>query len=271
MTAAAFSVRGAGLRLGGATVLDDVSLEVRYGRVLALVGPNGAGKSSLLALLTRDHLPSSGQVVFDDRALSQWTPRELARRRAVLLQANQVAFPFTAAQVVRMGRTPWIGTDRAADDETAIADAVARTDVGHLLDRAFPSLSGGEKARVSLARVLAQDVAVVLLDEPTAALDLRHQEDVLQVARDLARAGRAVVVVLHDLSLAAAYADEIAMLDRGRIVARGSAAEVLTADRIGAVYGTPVRVLDDPDTGRPVVLPVRRRDASSADSQNEIR
>lgn len=271
MTGVAFDVVGAGLRLGGATVLDDVSLEVRYGRVLALVGPNGAGKSSLLSLLTRDHVPSSGRVSLDGRALSGWAPRELARRRAVLLQANQVAFSFTAAQVVQMGRTPWIGTDRADGDESAIADAVTRADVGHLLHRAFPSLSGGEKARVSLARVLAQDAAVVLLDEPTAALDLRHQEDVLQVARDLARHGRAVVVVLHDLSLAAAYADDVAMIDRGRLVARGTAAEVLTADRIGEVYGTTVRVIDDPDTGRPVVLPVRRPETDSGTSQIQIR
>ncbi|MDD7928441.1 heme ABC transporter ATP-binding protein [Microbacterium thalli] len=257
MTSIAFEVQGVGLRLGGATILRDVSLEVHYGRLLALVGPNGAGKSSLLSLLTRDQSPTTGRIMFDARPLSAWSPRELARRRAVLLQANQVAFPFTGAQVVGMGRSPWIGTPQAADDGSRIAAAVAQADVAHLLHRAYPSMSGGEQARVSLARVLAQDAPVVLLDEPTAALDLRHQEDVLRVARRLAAAGRAVVVVLHDLSLAAAYADEVAMIDGGAIVAHGDAPSVLTAQRIGAVYRTAVRVFDDPESGRPVVIPRR--------------
>ncbi|WP_430623612.1 heme ABC transporter ATP-binding protein [Microbacterium arborescens] len=257
VTGVAVEVRHASLRSGDATILDDVTTDVGYGRLLALVGPNGAGKSSLLSLLTGDRAPTSGDVGLDGRPVGQWSACELSRRRSVLLQANQVAFSFTAGQVVAMGRTPWIGTEHARFDDTRIAEAVERADVAHLLHRAFPSLSGGEKARVSLARVLAQDTPVVLLDEPTAALDLRHQEDVLRVARDLARDGRAVVVVLHDLSLAAAYADEVAMIDGGRLVARGNPRDVLTADRVEAVYGTAVRVLDDPDTGRPVILPRR--------------
>ncbi len=257
MSGVAFAVRGAGLRIGGARILEDITIDVRYGKVLALVGPNGAGKSSLLSLLTRDAAPTSGSVELDGRSLPHWSARELARSRAVLMQSNQVAFSFTARQVVEMGRAPWAATDRAGDDERAIDEALRRTDVAHLAHRAFPSLSGGEKARVSLARVLAQDTAVVLLDEPTAALDLRHQEDVLRIARDLAAAGCAVVVVLHDLSLAAAYADEVAMIDAGRIVAHGDPGEVLTEQRVSAVYAVPVRVVADPDTGRPVILPRR--------------
>ncbi|RKE64510.1 heme ABC transporter ATP-binding protein [Microbacterium sp. AG238] len=260
MTGVAVEVQHASLRLGDATILDDVTMDVGYGRLLALVGPNGAGKSSLLSLLTGDRAPSSGAVRLDGRPVGDWSARELARRRSVLLQSNQVAFSFSAGQVVAMGRTPWIGTQHADDDDARIAEAVDRADVAHLVHRAYPSLSGGEKARVSLARVLAQDTPVVLLDEPTAALDLRHQEDVLRVARGLAREGRAVVVVLHDLSLAAAYADEVAMIDGGRLVARGDARAVLTAERVATVYGTPVRVLDDPDTGRPVILPRRHAD-----------
>lgn len=257
MTAAAFSLRGVSCRMGGAQILDDVTLDIPYGRVLALVGPNGAGKSTLLGILTRDVAPSAGEVDLDRRPLREWSARELSRARAVLLQANHVAFSFRAADVVEMGRAPWIGTDRSAADERLIAQAMERTDVAHLAARAYPSLSGGEKARVSLARVLAQDTAVVLLDEPTAALDLRHQEDVLRIARELAGAGRAVVVVLHDLSLAAAYADDVAILDRGRLVATGEPSAVFTEERIEAVYGTPVRVLADPDTRRPVVVPRR--------------
>jgi iron complex transport system ATP-binding protein len=159
--------------------------------------------------------------------------------------------------VVRMGRAPWAGTEREDEDEEAVRAAMAATEVTEFAGRPFSALSGGERARVALARVLAQRAPLLLLDEPTAALDLRHQEDVLRIARDLARAGRAVVVVLHDLSLAAAYADDIAMIAGGRLVASGPPADVLTEARIAEVYGTPVRIVTDADTGRPIVLPRR--------------
>ncbi|MEV8336902.1 heme ABC transporter ATP-binding protein [Leucobacter sp. NPDC077196] len=250
-------VTGVSYHVGSLPILTDVTLGVRYGEVLALVGPNGAGKSTLLSVLSGDIAPSSGSVSFEGRELAQWPARELARARAVLLQANQVAFSFTAQQVIDMGRAPWIGTPQSDDDERAIRDATSAADVGHLTQRGFPHLSGGEKARVSLARVLAQETKVVLLDEPTAALDLKHQESVLQIARELAQRGRAVIVVLHDLSLAGAYADEVAILANGALVARGVPGDVLTEERISEVYGAPVRVLSDPDTGRPVVIPRR--------------
>ncbi|MBA8814968.1 iron complex transport system ATP-binding protein [Microbacterium halimionae] len=260
-TTLAFEVRAVGYRIGAATILDDVSLDVPYGRVLALVGPNGAGKSSLLSVLTADISPSSGEVLLDGKSLAQHHITELARTRAVLLQSNQVSFAFSAYDVVEMGRAPWIGAHvddgQAGDDDAIIAESMLRTDVQHLAHRPFSSLSGGERARVSLARVLAQDTRIVLLDEPTAALDLRHQEDVLRIARQLAESRRAVVVVLHDLSLAAAYADEVAMIDAGRLVAHGAPADVFTEERIAEVYGTAVRVISDVDTGRPIVLPRR--------------
>jgi len=254
---AAQRLEAASYRAGRIRIVESVSMDVRYGEVLALVGPNGAGKSTVLGLLSGDLTPTEGRVTLDGRPLGEWDAKELARIRAVLLQANQVAFSFTAQQVIDMGRAPWMGTDRADDDDAAIADAVAVTDVAHLTDRMFPTLSGGEKARVSLARVLAQQTRIVLLDEPTAALDLRHQEEVLRIARRLAAEGKAVIVVLHDLSLAAAYADEIAILADGALAARGAPESVLTAERIEAVYGTPVRVMPDPDTGRPIVIPRR--------------
>lgn len=242
---------------GSRAILSDVSLDVRPGEVLALVGPNGAGKSTLLSLLAGDADPHEGAVVLWGRPYPEWPAKERARRRAVLLQANHMVFPFTSRQVIEMGRAPWIGTPEAAGDDGAIARAIEATDAGHLLERAFPTLSGGEKARVSLARVIAQEAPVVLLDEPTAALDLRHQEDVLRLARDLAGQGTAVVVVLHDLSLAGAYADVVVVLDNGRIVATGTPSEVLTPALIGAVYGLDVRVIADHDTGRPIVIPRR--------------
>jgi len=254
---AALRLDAVSYQVGTARIVDEVSLDVRYGQVLALVGPNGAGKSTLLSLLAGDLTPSGGRVLIEGSPLDEQAPKQLARMRAVLLQSNQVVFSFTSREVIEMGRAPWIGAEESADDERLIADAVAATDVAHLGDRRFPTLSGGERARVSLARVLAQDTAIVLLDEPTAALDLRHQEQVLRVARDLAAGGRAVAVVLHDLSLAAAYADEIAVLHGGRLVARDAPSAVLTAERIEAVYGTPVRIVADPGTGAPVVLPRR--------------
>jgi len=257
MTAVAYRAVAVGYRVGSAEILADVSLDVGYGRILGLVGPNGAGKSTLLGVLAGDVAPTAGSVSLDDRAVSDWSVRELAHRRSVLLQSNAVAFSFTGRQVVEMGRAPWLGTPSADEDENAIAAALAETDATAFADRPFPTLSGGERARISLARVLAQDTPVLLLDEPTASLDIGHQEDVLRVARRLAERGRAVVAVLHDLSLAAAYADELAMLHHGRLVAHGTPAEVLTAERVEEVYRTPVRILADPDTGRPVVLPRR--------------
>ena len=253
----AYRATGIGFRVGSAEILSDVTLEVGYGRILGLVGPNGAGKSTLLGVLAGDVIPTEGSVTLDGRPVEDWPVRELARRRAVLLQSNAVAFSFTGRQVVEMGRAPWLGTTMVDGDENAIAAALTETDAEAFADRAFPTLSGGERARISLARVLAQDTPILLLDEPTASLDIGHQEDVLRVARRLAERGRAVVTVLHDLSLAAAYADDLAMLDHGRLVAHGSPSEVLTADRVEAVYRTPVRILADPDTGRPIVLPRR--------------
>ena len=269
MTGAALCVSHASYGYGSRAILSDVSIDVRAREVLALVGPNGAGKSTLLSLLAGDADPAEGTVLLQGRPLLEWSPKERARRRAVLLQSNQMVFPFTGQQVIEMGRAPWIGTPEADADEEAIARAIGFTDSGHLVHRTFPTLSGGEKARVSLARVLAQEAPVILLDEPTAALDLRHQEDVLRVARALAAAGAAVVVVLHDLSLAGAYADVVAVLDRGRIAAAGDPVEVLTPELIGAVYGLDVRVIPDEDTGRPIVVPRRRAAEEPANSSGE--
>ncbi|QCQ17322.1 heme ABC transporter ATP-binding protein [Microbacterium sp. RG1] len=256
MSAIAIRLDAIGLRLGGADILRDISLGIGFGRVVALVGPNGAGKSSLMGIMAGDVRPASGEVLLGGRPIGALRPSELARMRSVLLQENRVAFAFTAHDVVEMGRAPWQGAGDGRDD-VAIVEAMAAADVAHLAERTYASLSGGEKARVSLARVLAQETPVVLLDEPTAALDLRHQEDVLRIARRLAAAGRAVVVVLHDLSLAAAYADEVAMVAAGTLAAFGAPADVITADRVESVYATPVRILADPDTGRPIVLPRR--------------
>ncbi|WP_430332441.1 heme ABC transporter ATP-binding protein [Rhodococcus sp. ACT016] len=248
---------------GGRTVLDHVSIEVRAGEVLALVGPNGAGKSTLLAALSGDQPVAAGVVELDGRPLSDWSPSEMSRRRAVLPQQHTVGFSFTARQVVRMGRAPWQRTPRAADDDKMIDDCLDVCDVRHLADRPFSVLSGGERARVALARVLAQSTETVLLDEPTAALDLGHQEAVMRIARERASNGAAVVVVLHDLGLASAYADRICILENGRSAADGPSAEVLTEELLSRVYGHPVEVFAHPRSGATLVQPRRDEPADS--------
>ncbi|GAA5034263.1 heme ABC transporter ATP-binding protein [Microbacterium fluvii] len=242
---------------GGRAILEDASIEVHAGEVHALVGPNGAGKSTLFGVLAGDVTAESGTVELDSAALRSIPPRELARRRAVLLQQNSVSFPFTVEQVVRMGRAPWARTPAEADDDAAVAAAMTATEVTRLAARSVSSLSGGERARVALARVLAQGVDLLLLDEPTAALDLKHQEDVLRLARSRAREGAAVAIVLHDLGAALAYADRVTLLSKGRVVRSGAPAEVLTAAAIEEVYGQQVDVFPHPVTGVPLVVPRR--------------
>ncbi|MFK0294432.1 heme ABC transporter ATP-binding protein [Streptomyces sp. NPDC090442] len=253
------SARGLVVRLGGRAVVDGVDLTVAAGEVLALVGPNGAGKSTLLAALAADLPVGGGEVRIDGRPANDWSAPELALRRAVLPQSAALSFPFTVAEVVRMGRAPWAGTPAQDEDEPTVTAAMAATEVARFSERPFSDLSGGERARVALARVLAQRAPLLLLDEPTAALDLRHQELVLRICRERAAAGDAVVVVLHDLGLASAYADRAAVLHGGRIAAQGPPAEVFEAGLLSRIYRQPVEVVEHPRTGRPLVIPVRDR------------
>ncbi|MEJ1196387.1 MULTISPECIES: heme ABC transporter ATP-binding protein [unclassified Streptomyces] len=248
---------GLHVHLGGRPVLDGVAVTVRAGEVLALVGPNGAGKSTLLGALAADVPAAEGVVRVHGRPVTEWSAPELALRRAVLPQSALLSFPFPVEEVVRMGRAPWAGSDLADEDDAAVAEAMARTEVTGFAGRPFSALSGGERARVAFARVLAQRAPLLLLDEPTAALDLRHQELVLRLCRERARAGDAVAVVLHDLSLAAAYADRVAILRAGRVAADGPPAEVLTEGLLSEVYDQPVEVLPHPRTGAPLVVPRR--------------
>lgn len=240
---------------GGRKLLDDVSLDLQAGEVLALIGPNGAGKSTLMSLLSGDLAPDSGSVEFRGHPIAEWPLGELARRRSVLLQDNQIMFPFTVHQVIEMGRAPWRRTPLEDEDGEAIAQALEAADIAHLGNRRVPSLSGGERARVGFARVIAGRTGVLMLDEPTAALDLGHQEAILRLSRERAAAGDAVLVVLHDLNLAAAYADRIALLQRGRIAACDTPSVVLTAERVSEVYQTPVEIIPHGNSG--IVMPKR--------------
>jgi iron complex transport system ATP-binding protein len=213
-----------GLRVtaGTTVILDGVDLAVPPGRLLGLVGPNGAGKSTLLRTIAGLHRPARGRVLLDGRPVHDMRPGELARRIAYLPQEATVAFPFTAYQVVLMGRHPHLGrmaVEGPADHEAA-ERAMTATGTIHLADRSIATLSGGERRLVLLAKALAQDTPVLLADEPLSALDLRHR-----------------LAVLHDLNLAARHCTELALLARGRVLAAGPPADVLTPDHLAAAYG----------------------------------
>ncbi|QLD11742.1 heme ABC transporter ATP-binding protein [Microbacterium oleivorans] len=238
--------RGVSAEVGGRRVLDGIDLELRAGEVLVLVGPNGAGKSTLLAVLAGDRAPHGGSVELDGAVLDAWPVAERARRRSVLTQSNDVSFPFIAHDVVRMGRAPWRRRPEAARDDLAVAEAVVAGEVGHLADRPVTGLSGGERARVAFARSYAQECRIALLDEPTASLDIRHQHRVLDRTRRRVAAGGAAIVVLHDLGLAAAYGDRIALLEDGRLAAHGTPREVLEPAILTRVYRHPIDVVEGP-------------------------
>lgn len=251
------SVQGISHSFGERPVLRDVSFEVEGGEVVALIGPNGAGKSTLLSMVAGDSVPDRGQVLVGGSPLTSYRAVELARQRAMLLQKTAVAFSYTVQEVVEMGRTPWRGTPKAARDEALVKLAMEQTETVHMAQRDITTLSGGEAGRAHLARIFAQDTPLLLLDEPTAALDILHQEQTLKNARAYAQAGAAVLVVLHDLDVAAAYADRIVLLEAGAVVAAGSPAEVCTAERLSAVYGHEIEVLTHPTNGRLLILPKR--------------
>ncbi|MEV0647558.1 heme ABC transporter ATP-binding protein [Phytomonospora sp. NPDC050363] len=259
---------GISVSLGGRPVLHDVDLTAYAGEVLALVGPNGAGKSTLLAAIASD-VDASGRIRVGGRDIADWSVAELALHRAVLPQHPVLSFPFTVAEVVAMGRAPWSATAAAELDEIAVAEAMELCEVDDFGRRPFGELSGGERARVALARVLAQRTPLLMLDEPTAALDLRHQELVMRVCRARAGAGDAVIVVLHDLGLAAAYCDRVALMHDGRLAACGPPREVLDAGLLSEVYRQPVDVLPYP--GRDELLVVPRRDLSARPSPQRVR
>lgn len=249
-------LRGVTAGYGATPVLRDVDLEVRRGEVVGLVGPNGSGKTTAVRVASRALPPDAGTVRVAGEDPYAVGARVAARSVAVVPQDVRVAFPFTVLETVLMGRTPYRtswGGDRPED--WAIArEAMVEAEVLHLADREVGELSGGERRRVLLAQALAQDAPVLLLDEPTTHLDLRHVVDLLAVVRDLAeRRGRAVLAVLHDLTVAAHACDRIVALDGGRVVASGEPSAVVTPDLLADVYGVRGDVDVDPTTGRPTV------------------
>ncbi|MEO0558358.1 MAG: heme ABC transporter ATP-binding protein [Bacteroidota bacterium] len=248
------------VRIGSATLLDGLSLGISPGEVVAVVGPNGAGKTTSLRLLAGETEPTQGRVLLDGQRLDASPMGALALRRAVLPQQSSLGFGFSTLDVVLLGRTPH-STGRRADLDAA-ARAMRRAGVEHLAAQRYPTLSGGERQRVHLARVLAQldgtpdGDRYLLLDEPTSALDLGHQHAVLRVAREEAANGTGVLAVLHDLNLAAQYADRIAVLAEGQLVALGTAESVLTPAIVQCAFGISVMVTQNPCVACPLVVPM---------------
>ena len=250
----ACSAVGLGYRIGDNVLLKDVDLDVAAGDFLGVIGPNGAGKTTLLGLLAGELTPTTGRVEIGGREISAATLGELSLSRAVLPQHHLLQFAFRCLDVVMMGRYPHGGSEA---DARGVADRVMLdTDTAHLADRLYPTLSGGEQTRVSLGRVLAQATPVLLLDEPTGSLDLRHQELVMEMLRGLAASGLAIVAVLHDINLAARFANRIMILEAGSIRAIGAPDDVLRPDVLRSVYGIDVSVVRHPEADCPLILPI---------------
>ncbi|WP_309382404.1 heme ABC transporter ATP-binding protein [Cerasicoccus frondis] len=238
---------------GRRTVVDQVSVNIEPGKVIALLGPNGAGKTSLFRLLSGSVEPESGQVTLDGKPLKSYRADVLARRRAVLPQTSQLGFNFTVREVVEMGRLPHAKADKNVDEESVVELAMQWADIVQFADRHYMSLSGGERQRVQLARCLAQvwpgegaglESTYLMLDEPTNNLDISHQHTCLREARRLADKGVGVACILHDFNLALAYADSCVVIYDGMVRASGAVEKALTAEVVGDVFGVKATLIE---------------------------
>jgi iron complex transport system ATP-binding protein len=264
-------------RIGPADLIRAVDLDARPGEVVAILGPNGAGKTTLLRLLAREIEPTRGDVMLNDRPLSDYDSVELARLRAVLPQSDNLRFGFSGLEVAALGRYPW-GAGRSAGEAEIVRAAMQMAGAAAFAARPYPQLSAGERARVQLARVLAQvwqpvgdGSRYLLLDEPTANLDLAHQHEVLGAIRRFAATGVGVLMVLHDLNLAAQYADHVVLLREGAVHADGPPREVLNAQSIGEVFGVDVEFFEGMASEVPWIAPRPRHvDASPSRGADPI-
>ena len=254
---ALIEARGVTFRAGSRALVDHVSCAFHPGEFVAILGPNGAGKSTLLKLLCGERHLSAGEVFFDNKPLAQWKLSDLARRRAILPQSSAIPFEFTAMEIVLLGRSPY--GDAFRYHERALA-AMAKTDSAQLADRTVNTLSGGELQRVNLARVLLQlendssEPSALLLDEPISNLDPLHQHSTLRLAREAASRGTCVVVVIHDLNLAAQYADRLFLMKSGTVVAQGAPRDVITPEIIQETFSVRSRIVENPLCDAPAVF-----------------
>jgi iron complex transport system ATP-binding protein len=252
------SIQYLSVSYGPRQVLHDISLQVQAGEIVALIGPNGAGKTTLIRAVSGVVRPRSGQIHARGEDLAGMTSSQRARKLSVVPQARNLPDPYTVWQTVLLGRTPYLGWlgQPSEGDRARVRWALERTETLELAERRIGELSGGEQQRVLLARALAQETPILLLDEPTAHLDMHHQTTLLDLVYALTRENHlTVLMALHDLNLAALYADRVALLVIGRLQAVGTPAEVLTAERLSEAYRLPLHVSPHPDFGVPLVLP----------------
>ena len=244
-----------------AEALHGVSFTVRPGSITAVVGPNGSGKSTLVRALLRRVPLQEGRILVNGSDVTALSQRELARRVAVVVQREEPAFPIRAREYVALGRTPhspaW-GDSSDAEGSAAIDAAIAMANVGDLLDRHTDELSGGEWQRIRLARAIAQESDAIVLDEPTTFLDVGHEMAAFELLADLARGGRTILAVSHQLNLVSRFADHVVLLHRGRVAADGAPDDVMRAQVLEAVYEWPLVISRDPAVGAPTLVPLRR-------------
>ncbi|MGO2720157.1 MAG: ABC transporter ATP-binding protein [Brachybacterium tyrofermentans] len=250
---------------GTRTVIDSVDVRIPDGSLTAIIGPNACGKSTLLRVLARLLKPESGAALLDGTDIHSLPTKQVARRIGLLPQAPIAPDGITVEDLVARGRHPHqsVFSQWSRQDEEQVATAMSATGITDLAERHVDELSGGQRQRVWIALALAQDTPILLLDEPTTFLDIAHQIEILDLVDRLRGTGRTVVAVLHDLNQAAQYADHLVAMRDGRIIAQGSPDEVITAESVLRVFGLRARVILDPDTGKPVVLPRSRRTDSS--------
>ena len=255
------------LGYGDRTVINNLDLVVPGGQITAIVGPNACGKSTLLRSMSRLLAPRSGQVLLDGKSVHKVPARELARTLGLLPQSPIAPDGITVTDLIGRGRQPHQGlfSRWTREDEQAVADALDATDTASLADRSVDELSGGQRQRVWIAMALAQQTDLLLLDEPTTFLDVSHQIEVLDLLTDLNRSrGTTIVMVLHDLNLAARYSDHLIALANGQVHAAGNPAEVLTEDCVRSVFGIESKVILDPTSDKPLMLPIGRHHMNSA-------
>ncbi|OSQ40543.1 hypothetical protein TMES_01910 [Thalassospira mesophila] len=263
MTLCAQNVR---FEVRGRALLDDVSITLHPGEVLAVLGPNGAGKSTLLKVLAGELAPAGGRVTQNGVDIGHVPALVLAQNRAVMPQAAAMAFPFIVRDVVMLGRAPFRKISSRHIDRDLVEKAILLADIGHLADHAYPALSGGEKQRVHLARALvqlwgmpnnttSQSARFLLLDEPTAGLDIGHQQGLLAIARREAEDHKTgVLMILHDFNQVSGYADRVVVLRQGKVVAQGPTDQVMRPDLLSDVFESPIRAIADPDGARDILV-----------------
>lgn len=254
-----FRLDAVSFSLAERTLLHPLTLEIPQGQMVGLIGHNGSGKSTLLKMLARQQPASTGCVLLDDKPLAEWKDRDFARQVAYLPQQLPAADSLSVRELVGFGRYPWHGLlgRFSAEDHAKVREALELTDTERFADRMVDSLSGGERQRVWLAMLLAQNSRYLLLDEPTSALDIAHQVDVLGLVHRLSQQlGLSVIVVLHDINMAARYCDRLIALHSGRLLLDGSPVELMTENNLQAIYGLPMQVLSHPQGQQPIAVVV---------------